>query len=315
MENPTSPQIALGTMYFGTRQSRDEAFPILDRFVDLGGTWLDTADNYAFWRDDTGFGGASERMLGDWLAANPGTRELVLISTKVGADPLVAGSWPESMEGLAPAVIDGALTRSLERLGTDHVDLYWAHVEDRSVPLDDQVAAFGAVVADGRARRIGASNHASWRVERARSLATASGVEPYTAVRLRQSYLQPVSFAELPDGGHTLVTPESLDFVRSENLALWAYSTLLSGAYAHPDRPLPAAYAHPGTERRRAAVDAVAREAGATANQVVLAWLLGGSPAITPIVGVSSVAQLDEVMAARDVRLSAEQRNLLDSVS
>ena len=78
---------------------------------------------------------------------------------------------------------------------------------------------------------------------------------------------------------------------------------------------LPAAYAHPGTERRRAAVDAVAREAGATANQVVLAWLLGGSPAITPIVGVSSVAQLDEVMAARDVRLSAEQRNLLDSVS
>ena len=120
MENPTSPQIALGTMYFGTRQSRDEAFPILDRFVDLGGTWLDTADNYAFWRDDTGFGGASERMLGDWLAANPGTRELVLISTKVGADPLVAGSWPESMEGLAPAVIDGALTRSLERLGTDH---------------------------------------------------------------------------------------------------------------------------------------------------------------------------------------------------
>ena len=111
------------------------------------------------------------------------------------------------------------------------------------------------------------------------------------------------------------MTPESLDFVRSENLALWAYSTLLSGAYAHPDRPLPAAYAHPGTERRRAAVDAVAREAGATANQVVLAWLLGGSPAITPIVGVSSVAQLDEVMAARDVRLSAEQRNLLDSVS
>ncbi len=308
-------QIALGAMYFGTRQDRDESFAILDRFAELGGRWLDTADNYSFWESETGHGGASERMLGEWFAANPGVREQMWVSTKLGAEPLVAGKWPESMEGLSPAAIEAALGGSLERLGTDHVELLWAHVEDRTVPIEDQVAALGATVADGRVKQLGASNHAMWRLERARATASALGVEPYSAMQLRHTYLQPIPFAHLVEGGHVVASPEALDYARSEDLAFWAYNTLLAGSYARPDRPLQAPYVHADTERRLAALDRVATSTGATRNQVVLAWLMGGSPAVTPIVGVSSVAQLDEVMAARDLTLDADALAVLNSVS
>lgn len=308
-------QVALGAMNFGTRQDRDEAFAILDRFAELGGRWLDTADNYSFWEDQTGFGGASERMLGQWFDANPGIREQMWVSTKLGAVPLIAGQWPESMEGLSHAAIEAALGGSLERLGTDHVELLWAHVEDRTVPIEDQVAALGATVADGRVKQLGASNHAVWRVERARATASASGVAPYSAMQLRHTYLQPIPFAELPDGGHVVATPDALDYSRTEDLAFWAYNTLLAGSYARPGRPFQAPSLHADTERRLAALDRVAASAGATRNQVVLAWLMGGSPAVTPIVGVSSVAQLDEIMAARDLTLDADALAVLNSVS
>ncbi|WP_430868679.1 aldo/keto reductase [Demequina aurantiaca] len=308
-------QIALGAMYFGTRQGRDQSFAILDRFAELGGRWLDTANNYSFWEDQTGFGGASERMLGQWFGANPGIREQMWVSTKLGAAPLVAGTWPESMEGLSPAAIEAALAGSLERLGTDHMELLWAHVEDRTVPLNDQVAALGATVADGRVKQLGASNHAVWRLERARATASAQGAEPYSAMQLRHTYLQPIPFADLPDGGHVVATPDALDYARTEDLGFWAYNTLLAGAYARPDRPLPAPYVHSDTELRLAALDRVATSLGATRNQVVLAWLMGGTPAVTPIVGVSSVAQLDEVMASRDLHLDPEALSVLDSVS
>jgi aryl-alcohol dehydrogenase-like predicted oxidoreductase len=308
-------QIALGAMYLGTRQDRDESFAILDRFAELGGRWLDTADNYSFWESETGHGGASERMLGEWFAANPGVREQMWVSTKLGAEPLIAGKWPESMEGLSPAAIEAALGGSLERLGTDHVELLWAHVEDRTVPLDEQVAALGATVADGRVKQLGASNHAMWRLERARATASASGVEPYSAMQLRHTYLQPIPFAPLPDGGHVVASPEALDYARSEDLAFWAYNTLLAGSYARPDRPLQAPYVHADTERRLVALDQVTKSTGATRNQVVLAWLMGGSPAVTPIVGVSSVAQLDEAMAARELTLDADALAVLNSVS
>lgn len=302
---------ALGTMYFGTRQDQRESFAILDRFVDRGGRWLDTADNYSFWKDPSGVGGASEGTLGAWLRANPGVRQQLRISTKVGADPTVPGLWPESMEGLSGEVIGTSLNRSLERLGTDHVDLLWAHVEDRVVPLEEQVDAFGAAVAEGRAKRIGASNHAIWRVERARTLARLRGVEPYSALQLRHTYLQPIPFVDLPDGGHVVASPEALDYAASEDLLLWSYTTLLGGAFARPER-LQSAYLHPDTTRRLHVLHQVARRLGVSQNQVVLAWLMGGTPRVTPIVGVSSIAQLDEAMDAIGLELDADTRAELD---
>jgi len=99
-----------------------------------------------------------------------------------------------------------------------------------------------------------------------------------------------------------------------EGLDLWAYSPLLTGAYVRADRPLSAGYDHPGTTRRLQALAAVADELGVTRNQVVLAWLLGHTPAVHPILGVSSVAQLSEAMAARDLVLDASTRARLDDV-
>jgi aryl-alcohol dehydrogenase-like predicted oxidoreductase len=105
---------------------------------------------------------------------------------------------------------------------------------------------------------------------------------------------------------------EQLDHADAEGLAVWAYSPLINGAYVRDDRPLPEEYDHPGTTRRLAALADVARETGATANQVVLAWLLGGTPPVSPILGASTVAQLEECLAARDLVLDTAQRARLD---
>jgi aryl-alcohol dehydrogenase-like predicted oxidoreductase len=299
--------VSLGAMWFGTRVDEATSFAILDRFVDRGGTLIDTANNYAYWLEE-GAGGESETVIGRWLAAR-NARDQVVLSTKVGGLPKAGG---RGREGLSAAAIDSALTGSLRRLGTDRVDVYWAHLEDRTVPLEETVAAFAALTDRGKARVIGASNHPAWRVERARALARALGRPGYTCLQLRYSYLQPRVHAALPRAGHLHVTEETLDYVRSEpDLTLWAYNALLAGAYTRSDKPMQEAYDHPGTHRRMAVLKDIAAETGATPNQVVLAWLLG-RPRLIPIVGVSTVAQLDESLDAIDLRLDEDHRDRLD---
>ncbi len=122
----------------------------------------------------------------------------------------------------------------------------------------------------------------------------------------------------LPQMGHVHATPDHLDFIREENAAgrptaLVTYTPLLYGAYVRDDRELPDAYDHPGTPTRRAALAEVAEQTGATVNQVVLAWLIDHDPPIIPLVGVSTVAQVDEAVAAADLKLTDEQRAILDS--
>ncbi|WP_461010397.1 aldo/keto reductase [Streptomyces capparidis] len=298
-------------MEFGTRVDEADSMRLLDRFVDGGGTWIDTANCYAFWHDPSGFGGQSEAVIGRWLAARPGMRDRVRISTKVRHQPTVAGRWPESAEGLSAPVIRDALRESLRRLRTDRVDLYWAHAEDRSVPLEETVGAFGELAASGLALRLGASNHMAWRVERARRVARDLGVPGWTALQLRHSYLRPRPGAALPEGGHQQVTEESLDFARAEGLDLWVYSPLLMGVYSgRADRPLPEHYEHPGTTRRLAALAEVAAETGAAPGQVVLAWLTGQG--IRPIVGLTRPEHLDEALGAAGLVLTDDQRRRLD---
>jgi aryl-alcohol dehydrogenase-like predicted oxidoreductase len=306
----------LGAMFYGTRIDEAGAFRLLDRFVERGGSWIDTANCYAFWADPSGVGGQSERVIGRWLASRPGMRDRVRIATKVRHQPTVPHRWPESAEGLSAAVIRDAVRRSLDRLGTDRVDLYWAHGDDRAVPLEETVAAFGELAGAGLVGRLGASNYAVWRFERARTIARALGVPGYSALQLRWSYVRPRPGAPLPDEGHVLATEEALDYVAEDpGLAMWAYTPLINGAYVRADRPFPEAYDHPGTTRRLAALDEVAGQLGATRNQVVLAWLRGGTPAIAPIVGVSTVEQLDEALDAEAVTLTAPQRERLDVVT
>ena len=131
LDHHTHAPMALGTMYFGTRVNDQSAFAMLDRYVELGGRWLDTSNNYSFWTSDTGFGGQSEALLGRWLRSNPGAP--VQLSTKVGAQPTRIGGFPDHLEGLGRDTVRHSLESSLERLGVDAVDFFWAHVEDPTV--------------------------------------------------------------------------------------------------------------------------------------------------------------------------------------
>ncbi|WP_103530399.1 aldo/keto reductase [Streptomyces sp. SM11] len=313
---PLASALSLGTLPFGTTVDEKTSFAILDRFVEAGGNLLDTADNYAFWAPG-GTGDESEATIGRWLAARgPELRDRVLISTKTGARPTVPGTGLETAEGLSGAAIRKAAEDSLRRLGTDRIDVYWSHIEDRTVPLEETVEAFDALVGAGKAVVLGCSNHATWLTERARATARAGGMTPYTCVQQRCSYLQPRFDLGLPETGHVHVTRELLDYVRGEaDMTLMVYSSLISGAYTRPDKPLPEAYDHPGSVRRLAVLGEVADELGASVNQVVLAWLMAGDPPVVPIVGASSVAQLDEILGAVDLELPGELKDRLDAAA
>ncbi|MFI7703508.1 aldo/keto reductase [Nonomuraea sp. NPDC049480] len=303
--------IALGTIPFGTSVDLHDSFAILDRFHEAGGTMLDTANNYPFWIEGR-TGDESEQAIGAWLKAR-GNRDEIFISTKSGARPTVPGDTTlASAEGLSAPMIARAAEGSLRRLGTDYIDLYWSHIEDRSVPLEETLGAYDELARQGKVRGIGASNIAAWRLERARNVSAARGWMPYTYVQLRHTYLRPRPLTRLAEAGHTLVTDEMLDYLAAEpDMTLWAYNTLMFGAYTRPDRPIAEIYDHPGTTGRLAVLQEAAKELGATPNQVVLAWLM--SDGIVPIVGVSTMAQLEEAIGAADLKLDPELRARLDA--
>ncbi|MGI5193034.1 aldo/keto reductase [Streptomyces sp. CA-288835] len=307
--------LALGAMLFGSRTDEKTSFALLDRYVEAGGTFIDTSDNYAFW-EDGGQGGQSEQLLGRWRRSR-GIGNEIVIATKLGARPLAPGtSYTDNPEGLSAKVIRESAERSRERLGVDKLDLLYAHIDDPTVPQQETVEGFAALVAEGTVGLLGVSNQATWRVDRVRTLATTAGLPGYEVLQYEHSYLRPrtdIPSDLFPDGTLGAVGPDMLGYLRAEpGLTLVAYSPLLKGAYVHPDR-LPADYDHPGTPARLAALRYVARETGATINQVVLAWLIGGELPVIPLVGVSSMAQLEENLAAVDLELTPEQRARLDA--
>ncbi|WP_328766896.1 aldo/keto reductase [Streptomyces sp. NBC_00286] len=307
--------LALGAMLFGSRTDEETSFALLDRYVEAGGTFIDTSDNYAFW-EDGGQGGQSEQLLGRWRRSRGISNEIV-IATKLGARPLAPGtSYTDNPEGLSAKVIRESAERSRERLGMDKLDLLYAHIDDPTVPQQETLEGFAALVAEGTVGLLGVSNQATWRVDRARTLAATAGLPAYEVLQYEHSYLRPRTDLPsdlFPDGTLGAVGPDMLGYLRAEpGLTLVAYSPLLKGAYVHPDRLL-ADYDHPGTPARLAALRDVARETGATINQLVLAWLIGRELPVIPLVGVSSMAQLEENLAAVDLELTPEQRTRLNA--
>jgi aryl-alcohol dehydrogenase-like predicted oxidoreductase len=250
----------------------------------------------------------------------------VLSSRKetVGARPLAPGTGfftsageLVALEGLGAKVIRESAERSMSRLGVSRLDVLYAHVGDASVAAAETVEEFAELVGSGLVGLLGVSNHWAGQVERARALAGAAGLPGYSVLQYQHSYLRPRSDMRgswSADGWVGLAGGDLLSYLRAEpGLTLVAYSPLLKGAYVRTDRPLGAEFDHPGTAARLAALRSVAAEVGATPNQVVLAWLLGGEIPVVPLVGASSVAQLDESLAAVDLELSAEQRGRLDA--
>lgn len=156
--------LALGTDLFGTKIDRDTCFRVLDCFADHGGTFLDTANFYASWLPGCK-GGESETTIGEWIKAR-GNRDRVAIATKLAFD------YPGSSGGLSAGEIQRECEKSLRRLQTDRIDLYYSHRDDREIPLAETMEAFHQVVKAGNVRAIGASNLRAWRMAEANAIST-----------------------------------------------------------------------------------------------------------------------------------------------
>ena len=317
-------RLALGCMLMGTSTDEATSMEMLDRYVEAGGNFLDTANCYAWWPRAGDQGGESESVLGRWLARG-GRRDRVFLATKGGGmidDPVTARGpdgqvdWSKvRFEGAGAGTLRKAIDGSLQRLGTDHVDLYYVHVDDRSTPLEETLEALDGIVRAGKARYLGWSNVRTWRLERIRALCAQHGWAAPVAVQQQYSYLR--QRAGVDDV--SIAGGEQLDYLRANpELTLIAYSPILKGIYDSAAKRqahhVMAPYRGPDAEARLAAVGEVAAEVGATPNQVVLAWLLRTTaPTIVPLIGPRTLEQYESAYAALEVTLTDEQMARLNA--
>ncbi len=166
-------ELCLGANVFGWTADRDASFAVLDAFVEAGGSMIDTADSYTF-RAPGNSGGESETILGEWMAAR-GNRDSLYVATKVGALP--------GREGLSADNVAAAARDSLRRMGTDRVDLYYAHRDDPDTAQEETLDAFDALVRDGLVRAIGASNFSCERLRSALEISDRDGLTAFTAIQ------------------------------------------------------------------------------------------------------------------------------------
>jgi aryl-alcohol dehydrogenase-like predicted oxidoreductase len=277
---PNGPPVSafcLGAMRFGTTTNEATSFAILDAYVAGGGK-----------------GGESEALLGRWLKAR-GHRDRLIIASKVGSRLQPGG------RSLRREVLQRECELSLRRLGIETLDLYYAHFDDPALPVEEIVAGFQSLIHAGKVRLVGASNFYAWRLQQA---GTA-----FCCVQQRYSYLQPVTGASF--GVQVATNEDLLAYLRHRQLPLLAYSPLLGGIYDKPDCPLPAQYAAAVNEQRLAAVRELACEKNVTANQLVFAWMLHHDFPVIPLIGASSVAQLEQNLAAVAIVLTAEDQRRL----
>ena len=287
----------LGAMYFGTRTDEEMSYRLLDQYVGAGGSFIDTANIYAWWV--SGFkGGESETLLGHWLRSRS-NRAKMFIATKVGFQ------YSDAERGLRARQIEMECEKSLTRLGIETIDLYYAHVDDRHTPMEETLEAFDRLVRTGKVRFIGASNFLAWRLEEAHWISQQNGWAVYVGIQQRYTYLRPKPGATFDP--QISVNEDLVDYCRNRDITLLAYSPLLSGAYTRSDRPFSEQYLGPDGEARLVTLQSVAYEAGATLNQVILAWMVQGDPLVIPLVAASTPAQMEENLAALTVELSADQ--------
>ena len=294
-----TPRLVLGGNVFGFTVKGEEAFRVLDRFVEAGGTMIDTADVYSAWVPGN-VGGESETLIGQWLKKR-GRRDDVLIATKVG---MLAGEGGQKLE---PARIAAAAEASLKRLGTDYIDLYYAHQDDPATPLDESLGAFHKLQKDGKVRVLGASNYSAERLAEARRISAERGYARYEVLQPEYNLMARDSF-EGPL--QSLCVAEEVGVLPYFGLA----SGFLTGKYrskedlgksVRGDR-MPK-YMNPRGFAVLEALDEVAGQTGATQGQVALAWLAAQPGVTAPIASATSVDQLEELVGGMDLHLSADQ--------
>jgi aryl-alcohol dehydrogenase-like predicted oxidoreductase len=318
-------RLALGAMQMGNETGERESVRILDRYLELGGDFIDTADCYEWWAARGSRGGESEELLGRWMRTG-NRRDRVFLATKGSALPRSSPDlwqadgtpdWELARRTFAGAGADAlrtALDGSLRRLGTDHVDLYYIHVDDRATPLEETLETLAGFVRDGRVRYLGWSNVRTWRLERIRQLCARHGWPAPVAVQQQHTYLRPKAGLDHA----SIAGAEQADYLREhDDLTLVAYSPILKGVYDSAAKRaghwMMESYAGPDADARIAAVTETAAEAGVTPNQLVLAWHLHQrAPAVIPLIGPRTPEQFENVLPALDVKLTAEQLDRLD---
>ncbi len=296
---------AFGGNVFGWTADQARSFELLDAFVDHGFNLIDSADVYSRWAPGHS-GGESETVLGDWIAQGGGRRQKVLIATKLG-NPMPEG------QGLSRSYMMDAVDRSLKRLKTDVIDLYQAHIDDQSTPLEETLSAFGELIKAGKVRAIGASNYTAPRLAEALKLSREKGLPRYET-------LQP--WYNLYD--RDVFEGPAQDLAREEGLGVIPYFGLASGFLTGKYRSeadlvgSPRAYRAKDMLDKRgmrilAALDQVGARVGGTPAQVSLAWLR--AKGCIPIASATKISQLEELAKFTELTLDAEAVAALDAAS
>jgi aryl-alcohol dehydrogenase-like predicted oxidoreductase len=298
--------LAFGGNVFGWSVDERRAFELLDAFVESGGNLIDTADVYSAWAPGN-HGGESETIIGRWLKQS-GKRAQVVISTKVG-------KWGEQ-PGLSPANIRQAVDGSLKRLQVDCIDLYQAHEDDASVPLEETLDAFGRLIDQGKVRVIGASNYSAARFADALAVSKRHGLPRYESLQPEYNLVSRAGYEQ-----------ELEPLIRRENIGVISYYALASGFLSGKYRSaadLAKSAARGGAVKKflnphglqvLAALDAVAAAKHATTAQVALAWLIARPGITAPIVSATSVGQLHELLGAMALQLDPDEIAQLDRAS
>jgi aryl-alcohol dehydrogenase-like predicted oxidoreductase len=300
--------ICLGAMQFGWWVAEDESREVLDAYVQAGGNFIDTADVYPILSDGVG-GRISEEILGRWLKER-GNRHQIVIATKVQGR-MGAGANDESLS--RKHILD-AVEASLRRLQIDYIDVYQAHEDDRTVPLEETIAAFDNLVRRGLVRYVGCSNYAAWRLVEAMETSRRRGYAGYISL---QPYYNLIDRADFERELQSVCVARGVGVVPYSPLA----KGFLTGKYrrdAPPPNSIRASgvrerYMHERGWRVLSAVDQVARaRVGASPAQVALAWLMQRPAVVAPIVGANSAEHLQELLGASELSLDPSAVKLLD---
>jgi aryl-alcohol dehydrogenase-like predicted oxidoreductase len=287
--------LCLGGNVFGWTADKDMSFRLLDRALEAGLGFIDTAEVYSRWVPGHS-GGESEAIIGEWLASRR-CRDQVTIATKVGAD------MGDVRKGLAPARIRDAVEGSLRRLRTDRIDLYQAHYDDPHVALEEVLTAFGELIGAGKVRAIGASNFTAPRLRAALDASTREGLPRYESFQPQYNLYDR---REYETEFEPLCAEQGLGVICYYGLA----KGFLTGKYRSSadlgQSPRGGGIAN-YLDRRGldilAALDEVADEHRATPAQVALAWLIARPSITAPIASATSLSQLEDLIAAASLRL------------
>ena len=298
--------LVLGGNVFGWSADEAASFAVLDAFVAEGLGAIDTADTYSGWVPGNS-GGESETIIGRWLTKR-GRRDDVVIATKVA-------KWSKR-RGLSPANIAAAADDSLKRLGIERIDVYFAHEDDPTVPLEDTLGAFQRLIEAGKVRAIGASNYSGMRLAEALAVSAKHGLPRYEVVQPEYNLVARKAYEK-----------DIEPVVRREKLGVVCYYALasgfLSGKY-RSEADLAKSQARGGAVQKYlnahglrvlAALDTIAAAHRATPAQVALAWLIARPSVTAPIASATSVEQVRDLAAATRLTLAAGEIAELDAAS